>query len=362
MPFSVEKGVKAYIPFTCTSVQIYPNTLFFYELFSNRPLAELQLTLSEYIIEQKTFINLERGWIVVELFTVLGLSKRYKLIYNHSENTYSFKLLKSSKNTPVDFLIKNKRGELKVMCDIGSEVSLFQSQEAINFPGETFTRFHFGCFKKQRWDQILERASISEMLPFIFRLCDMLPAQKNSLDLSLVGQLDNLMQSYSSALSKEYEAHLLNFFKSYLEDLLSPRSSEPFNAVVQGLDEIKSALQFKTLGQWLKKHFVEWDDENNTLYICPNLTHSTQSGRVTSFVFPDKGKSVSIDVQWNSKKPYKIFIKSKHDISFNLVLPKVYTSCRLRRNRLCRRYSIHENPVKIEIQKNDTLLIDRLEK
>lgn len=362
MPFSIEKGVKAYIPFTRTSTQIYPNTLLFYELFSNKPFAELKLALSEYIIEQKTFINLERGWLVVELFTALGLTCRYKLFYNHDDNTYSFKLLKSLNNASVDLMMKDQRGELKIRCDVGDEVSLFRSQKAMNFTEETFTRFHFGCFKKQRWDHILERASLSEMLPFIIRLSDMLPAPKNSLDLSLLGHLDALMKSYPSTLHKEYEVHLLTFFKSYLEGLLSVRSLEPFNASPQGLAEIKSALQFKTLGQWLKKHFIEWDDENNTLFICPHLTHSTQSGRVTSFLFPNEERCVSIDVQWKSKKPYKIFIKSKQDISFNLVLPKAYTSCRLRKNRLCRRYSIHENPVKIEIQKNDTLLIDRLEK
>lgn len=299
-PFTHLPGTSILLPFSKLRFQIYPAYIRVCDLSvaDSVLVAEISLNLFGPLSGLTMMQDLEKGCI-----KVWGTSKkgffRYRIHATTSSPGFIFIIEKFPAEALVSYLPE-------IYCKTQSYIEMVQPE-----------RLSFGVTKVADWELVRRRLSLAEILPFWFRLGQLIP----SVDLHDAGTA-NLLNDIKSALIEKKTLDVATLFKELycvgFEGLLSCCLVDPYH---QGLALPKvlegascSPLLLLTEGvKIIRQMFIFIHQESSApsvpshIEILPCLIPELHAGRLCGVPLSTLG---SIDFEWSKKKMRKMIFRS----------------------------------------------------
>lgn len=308
-PFIHLSGVRCLLPNSTLSFQIYPAFLKVFELSISTPslVAEFPIAVDGPVKGFTVMQDLEKGCIKVWGESAKGFF-RYRI-----EPKIGF--IK-------DFsLIPEKMPEVLPVADRG---------QASSFNLSKIERLSFGVTKKNDWQLINRRLLLPEILPFWFRLGQMVPAisPHRSGTASLLDAVEKALACKSSLdLATAFENLFLAGFEGLLSPTLMDDGHQGFGLPHVEADGAHSPLLLLTKGSELIKRMLV-DVENVELHILPCLIPALHAGRICDVTLGEIGR---LDLEWSKKQARRLIFHSAQEQTLTFKFQRDLSSFRLRK-------------------------------
>lgn len=314
-PFSHKPGASALIPGSLWSIVAYPAKII---LQKEKVIHELNLD-AQGPVEGFTFIqNLEKDRI--EVFGKAQNIGFFKLFIEHIENNISFTL---DRGSCLKCLLDKKSILLNAKESFTIEV-LDKALKLNNFPERLF----LGVHKKQDWDRVSSRASLLEMLPFVFLLGQKTPSQS----IQDIKNIEHVLGSFSGILVPDQQ-HAQNLGVSF--------------------DLANRGCLLASLYKKIRSEIFQ--ERDNALVFSDSFFQKTISGRVTGLIT----QMISMNLYWVKKKLRMITFKALSDGQLFLDFTNKAESFRMRLNKRDKGVKMTVK-TPLQIQQNQIYIIDNI--
>lgn len=311
-PFSHVPGTSTVLPGRGYQVQIFPCLIRLYHLDKGLPflLTELSLNLKGPI-EQFTVCNdLEKGRL-----TVSGKS---------AEGWMRYHLTSAQRDEGVRLLVD--RAPLNgFLLEEGGEKHLLRDKEWIDLlafgtPFEPFQippcdRLSLGSHKAQDWELIKRRFHLTEILPLVHRLGQLIPVENKSMPLreGTLSLLEDCRQSFIHERPEKGQERWRHFLLGCFNSMLVPQLEDDD---YQGLVSAKplSTLDMSPLillsegARLIRELFVQQKD--GVLWILPYLLPSLPCGRLLDVPLEGGGW---LSLEWTKKAIRRVILYAGSD-------------------------------------------------
>lgn len=182
-------------------------------------------------------------------------------------------------------------------------------------------RLYLGCHKQKEWEKIRQRESLTELLPFWFRLGQMMPTREERLSSPTLAFLRSIDPA-----SLDVEQLLWNAYRVGFSGGMVPRGQdEEFQGIISALpQEVLSAFSLLSEGAALIRKLFFYQEQEES-YILPHLPRSLLSGKMLGIQL--SGGVLSFE--WRKAKIRQVQVLATQDMVFIPKLPPSYLSCRL---------------------------------
>ncbi len=334
-PFVHIPGVHCVLPFTTLCFQIYPAFIRVFDLSSSKPtpsmIAEFPLSIQGPVQGFTVQQDLEKGHLKVWGDSAQGFF-RYR-IESKSGSKLKFK---SETNCSKEFvLISEKMPEVlpKAYCGIPVGATVCESSEP-----NAIERLSFGVTKKADWALVNRRIILAEILPFWFRLGQMIPTVLPHSSGSAC-LFDHIQEALTQQNSLRLASAMRHLFQVGFEGLLSPtlidNMHQGFSLPEDQIESAHSPLLLLTKGaQMIKQMLVAvnicaQDDTNPNaaIDILPCLLPELHAGRYCDVQLGSIGR---LDLEWTKKQTRRIIFHSAKEQTLTFNFQKDLKSFRLR--------------------------------
>lgn len=307
-PFVHSPGVPCLLPYSTLSFQIYPAHIKVFDLSFAKPslVAEFALHVQGPVKGFTVLQDLEKGCLKVWGESLQGFF-RYR--------------------------IEPKLGcakEFTMISEKMPEILPEAYRDKVNdFEVSGIERLSFGVTKKADWDLVLRRSTLAEILPFWFRLGQMLPdvtshKAGSACLLSDVGEA--LLSKDSLHLATSFKNLFLAGFEGLLSPTLTDHMHQGFILPFVAADCSHSPLLLLTKGAKLIRQMLV-DVEETTVDILSCLMPELHAGRFCQISLGDKG---CLDLEWSKKQARRLIFRSAKVQTLTFNFQKDLKSFRLR--------------------------------
>lgn len=329
-PFCHVPGTSTILPGWGYQVQVYPCLIRIAHLKHNKPspLAELKLNLKGPIQQFTLFNDLEKGRITVSGRTLEGWM-RYHLISARQEEGLRLFVEKAPANGfPIE---NNERQQLlhdKEWIDVLKQSSYFEPYQV-----PTSDRLSLGNHRAQDWELIRRRFNLTEILPLVHRLGQLIPSfEAPSSQDGTLSLLENCKQSFIDRRPEKGEEAWHCFLMGCFNSLLVPQLED---ANYQGFVDVKSfVLQdisplvlLSEGARLLRELFVQ--QEKDQIAILPYLLPSLHCGRLLNVSLEDGGW---LSLEWTKKSIRRLILYAGSDSEYRIKFRSDVKSYRLRQH------------------------------
>ncbi|MBA3602688.1 MAG: hypothetical protein H0W50_03410 [Parachlamydiaceae bacterium] len=332
-PFVHIPGVQCVLPFTTLCFQIYPAFIRVFDLSTSTPIpsmiAEFPLSIQGPVHGFTVQQDLEKGHL-----KVWGDSAQGFFRYRIESKSGSKSKFKSETDCSKEFvLISEKMPEVlpKAYCGISAGVTCCESAEP-----NAIERLSFGVTKKADWVLVSRRIILAEILPFWFRLGQMIPAVLPHSSGSAV-LFDHIQEALTQQNSLGLASALRHLFFVGFEGLLSPTlidsMHQGFSLPTDQIESAHSPLLLLTKGAQMIKQMLAAvnncaeDNANAAVDILPCLLPELHAGRYCDVQLGSIGK---LDLEWTKKQTRRIIFHSAKEQTLTFNFQKDLKSFRLR--------------------------------
>lgn len=359
-PFCHLPGTATILPGLGFHIQIFPCLIRISHLHSSQPylLTELKLNIKGLVEQFTIFNDLEKGRITVSGKTVDGWLR--------------YHLVSSLQNKGVRLLVEKAPNKV-LMVEDGShqhslsekgELNLFRQNENEIFEPYRVPlcdRLSLGNHKAQDWELIKRRCDLTEILPLVHRLGQLVPFVEapNSLEGTL-SLLEDCRESFVNERPEKGERTWHRFLMGCFNQLLVPQLKDVNH---QGLIDSQLSLSYNLSplillsegSSLIRKLFIQ--QENDQLAILPYLLPSLHCGRLLQAPLEGGGW---ISIEWTKKRVRRLVIYSEKDQELAMKFRSDVRSYRLRQTeqdkgvRVACRDSLH-------VKQNEFYLFDNFQ-
>lgn len=338
-PFSHYPGTSLMLPGSYLSIHCFPTRLFIYDLSSSIPslLTEVHFRIDGPVHEWTALQDMEKNCLVI-----WGNGKKGFFRYR----------LYSVENDPQQLTISVEKGDLTWSCTQGYILAEEQPKEKNACIPE---RLSLGCHKQQECDLINRRVDMAEILPFWFRLGQLIPIETTP---TFEGTQFLLKKCIENKDKLTIAAQLKDLFLVGFDSFLSPRLvDENFYGFDLPSIENQSASPLTLLSEGVKViRTLFFQQQDNHLEILPFLPPQFHSGRLLHIDCQSMG---SMDIEWSKKLIRRAIFQAKEDASLNFIWQKEISRFRLRSGK--KEEILSSNKI-IEVRKGEVYFFDNYEK
>lgn len=301
-PFTKSMGSYALVPFTNIAAEVFPALIRFHDLDDGTK-KELSLPINGPVRDFTLFQDLEKG--------------RLQVFADHQR-----------------YQIEERQG--KVVFDDGSDiVEIFSCR---SFRPTSIARLALGNHKKQDAEMIRRRKDLTEILPLLYRIGNMVP------DGDVKGPALDLLEN----------ERFLDFYLASIKGLFVPKLYDDlFQGIIPTIPGSYSIALLKRAAEHIAELFFR--ESGNELYFLPATVKGIHCGRFIGLAC----SRFNLDMEWRSKKLRCVLFRAAVDQEYMIKAPP-FKSCRLRT-------SPKEKGFLIDLQKpfvteaNQTYLLDRFQ-
>lgn len=329
-PFCHVPGTSTILPGWGYQVQIFPCLIRIYDLKKSLPLllAELSLDLKGPI-QQFTICNdLEKGRITVSGKTSEGWM-RYHLI---SALQYEgIRLL--VERAPLSGFPIRENGEHHLLNDKEWLDLLEQGASFEPYQLPACSRLSLGNHKAQDWELIKRRFDLTEILPLIHRLGQMIPVMKTTnLKEGTLSLLEDCRYSFSFDRPEKGEEKWRHFLLGCFNNMLVPQlEDDNYQGLIKSQPLVSldiSPLIILSEGAFLIQDlFIQQKEES--LFILPYLLPSLPSGRLLGVPLSGGGL---LSLEWTKKTIRRLILYAGQDQELLLKFRSDVKNYRLRQH------------------------------
>ncbi len=351
-PFSHEPGAISLIPLTQLQVEVFP-ALIRIKTFDGQT-QEVQLGIAGPMRGFTLQQDLERGWL-----SVFGRTAAGYLEYRISPSSQGVTLL--FKRTPLSGLEVVHGGVTqRVLRGHSLEIALCSPMPVCDkLPTE---RLSLGVHKAQNWELMRRRLDLREILPFWFRLGQMVPGAFDHGDIG-GGALSLLQKCFSFRATRqklEMEETLRNVIQAGFTSMLMPRlNDDQHQGLVTDrlvLDGISSLALLKKGSELIRALFFE--ETEGSFVLLPCLLPQLECGRLIDL---ETAEGDRLYLEWSKKQIRRVVICPASSRQIELVVPTAIQRCRLRQT-LQQKGETWEKGRPLELVAGTPLYLDRFEK
>lgn len=331
-PFSHVPGTSTILPGSGCLVQIFPCLIRIYHLKGSQPVLLTEITVDlKGPVQQFTICNdLEKGRMTISGNTAEGwmryhlisgmLHANVRLVVDRAPNN-GFCIKKEGKS----YALKSKEG-----------IDLLDGEIAFEpYQVPSCDRLSLGNHKAQDWELIKRRFSLTEILPLVHRLGQLIPPmdplEASNLHEGTLSLLHMCEQSFADERPEKGEETWIHFFLGCFHQFLVPQleDNDYQGLVIQKPLEnaLISPLAILSEGSRLiRKLFVQ--QENNSLFILPYLFPSLHQGRLIDVSI----EGGSLSMEWTKKTIRRMHFYAEQDLEWIFKFRSDVKSYRLRQN------------------------------
>jgi hypothetical protein len=307
-PFVSRPGICLPCPGSYFVLQIFPTRIriFDHQEPEAKFIKEILLHLQGPVYEFSAQLDLEKENIHVWMKTKEG-HLRYDI--TQKEEVLYFE----SKKGQILWSFEGQAQEQSLNVPVKAKAHLLKDRE----------RLSLGCFKKQDWDLIVKREEMSEILPFLFLLCQEMPP-------STPMDGDSLIEDLKKAIDQNDKKLILPYLKDIIRagtyDLLvSRRTDEDHRGYAKPPFQAQTSFAFYSLlFPLIRKLFIQ--ESKEVIALLPVLPPELHSGKLTN-VKMEGGK---VSIEWSNHRLKKVHISSEKKQKLLLRFPKGLQSARFR--------------------------------
>jgi hypothetical protein len=310
-PFSHVPGTSTILPGNGYQVQVFPCLIRLYHLNKGLPylLTELSLDLKGPI-EQFTICNdLEKGYLTVSGKTAEGWM-RYRLISAQQHKGVrllidraplrGFPLKEESKR----HLLRDKEWIDILECNI--PFTPFQIPSC--------DRLSLGSHKAQDWELIKRRFNLTEILPLVHRLGQLVPAMSSMPSRAgTLSLLEDCRQSFINERPEKGQERWRHFLLGCFNSMLIPQLEDNnYQGIISnsplGSLDISPLVLLSEGARLIRGLFVQ--QKEGTLLILPYLLPSLHSGRLLNVPLEGGGE---LSLEWTKKTIRRLILYAGYD-------------------------------------------------
>lgn len=310
-PFCHLPGTSAILPGRGCQVQIFPCLIRIYDLKKSLPLLLTELNLNlKGPVEQFTICNdLERGCIAVSGKTADGWI-RYHLV--SAQGPQGVRLF--VERAPDEGLIIEEDGEKHLLrnkewldlLEIGVPFEPYQMPSC--------DRLSLGSNKAQDWELIKRRFNLTEILPLVHRLGQLIPPMTLTSPLQgTLHLLEDCRESFMTEKPEKGQERWVHFLLGCFNSLLVPQLKDDN---YQGLVSLKPLVSLDVSplvilsdgARLIRKLFFQ--QEKHLLFILPYLFPSLPAGRLLDVPLDGGGR---ISLEWTKKTIRRLILYAGQD-------------------------------------------------
>ena len=336
-PFSMQPGCEFLLPYTSLRVRAYPACVIIDDLASG--LAENGISIGWDVTGPvKDFSatqDLERGELRVQGRYTEGY---FRYVLHTRANSPDIVL--RAERTPasgVFFRIEND--------GVQTRNGLLQQKEEIDLPGGkmmkdrstcAIERLSFGNHKKQDWDLIRRRGSLSEIFPLWYRLGQVIPEAPVKGITGTAALLEPCRAAIFSGAPDTIHSSFNALFLAGFEGGLSPRLQDSDRSGIKVGGEMlhfDSHIDLSPLilvnqgAKLIRSLFLQESD--GRVKLLPSLPPELACGRLVNASCGVEGR---INVEWTKKRLHKVVFAALSDQQVMFDFCRGEVSCRLRRS------------------------------
>ncbi len=310
-PFSHVPGISTILPGRGYQIQIFPCLIRLYHVNKGLPFLLTELSLNfKGPVEQFTVCNdLEKGRLTVSGKTAEGWMRYHLISAQRHEGVRLF-----VDRAPLNGFLVEEEGRRHVLCD-KEWIDLLEA----SFPFEPFQiplcdRLSLGSHKAQDWELIKRRFNLTEILPLVHRLGQLVPAtSKVPFPEGTLNLLEDCRQSFTQDRPERGQEKWRHFLLGCFNNLLVPQLKDNHYqglVSVQSLDllDISPLLLLSEAARLIRELFVQ--HKENTLWILPYLLPSLPFGRLLDVPLEGGGW---ISLEWTKKTIRRLVLYAGHD-------------------------------------------------
>ncbi|MFI0434301.1 MAG: hypothetical protein ACH350_01060 [Parachlamydiaceae bacterium] len=329
-PFCHLPGTSTILCGSGYQVQIFPCLIRVFDLKRSRPflLFELKLLLKGPVEEFTLFNDLEKGRITVSGRTIQGWI-RYHII--GSTRNQGFRLLVEKGGS--GGMTVEEKGRSYVLQD-KEWVDFFQQQQNNElYHPPRCERLSLGNHKAQDWELMKRRFDLTEFLPLLHRLGQLVPViEEKNRNQGTLSLLNECRESLASDHPEKSEKIWLRFLRGSFHGLLVPQLEDcEFQGIVdsypQGLEDVSPLLLLSLTSCFIRQFFIR--ETGQEVSILPHLFPSLHCGRLLNASLANKGE---VSLEWTKKTIRRMVLSVQEDQECLLRFPSNVRSYRIRRN------------------------------
>lgn len=328
-PFTHVMGTSTILPGWGCLVQIFPCLIRLHHLKGSLPvlLDEFSLDLKGPVQQFTVCNDLEKGRMTLSGITAEGWM-RYHLI--------------SAKQTENVRLVVDRAPGRGIAIQNGGMSHVLQAKEEFNLLNQETSfesyqvplcdRLSLGNHKAQDWELIKRRFSLSEILPLVHRLGQLIPSMPPShCHEGTLALLEACEQSFTTERPEKGEETWHHFLRGCFQQLLVPQLVDGDHqglSIKQPLfsNDISPLVILSEASRLIRKLFVQ--QENHTLSILPYLLPSLHHGRLID-VSVEGGK---LSIEWTKKSIRQLIFHAEKDQEWIFKFRSDVKSYRLRQH------------------------------
>ncbi|MBA2728141.1 MAG: hypothetical protein H0U49_08225 [Parachlamydiaceae bacterium] len=318
-PFTHLSGSSALLPFSTFCCEVYPALIRVYNLEGTHKklLNEIPLNVNGIVEGFTMQQDIEKGCLKVWGKGAQGYF-RYRI--QATDSGKSFKIITEKEPAGTSLF-----------------VNIPQTEKVEPIQPIAFENLSFGISKSQDWAMVLRRQKMMEILPFWFRLGQLVPSlSPHEPNIADTGTLYLLKDAYRALEEKDPEKliKLLEMlFLAGFEGLLVPRMEDDqkqgLNVPPLDMSKTASPLTLLSDGKNLIKRMII-DRTSDNIQILPCLPAKFHCGRMLNVRIPEIG---FFNLEWSKKTIRRICFQPCESSQLTFQFPNNVKTFRLRRHR-----------------------------
>lgn len=287
-PFSRVPGIACLLPFSKLGLRVYPAYLEIYDLSLPEPIpkAKFSLPVRGPVNGFTVMQDLEKGYVKVWGESLDGYF-RYRIYASDTVEGFAFAVEKSSDRRLSDAL-----------------PGAFQGGTLLVSPA--VERLSFGIAKKADWTSVDRRLTLAEILPFWFRLGQMIPEviEHSEGTAGMLSAIENGIENKDVLnLPSYFKTLYLGGFDGLLNCHLDDCNHQGLMLTPSDRNSSNSPLILLTKGARLIRQMLLSKRSSDRIDILPCLLPELHAGRLCNASLGDSGW---LDLEWSKKQTRRI--------------------------------------------------------